>query len=527
VAKTARRGDVRIDALDAIMSAMDLVALAMDHHRHGRIAEAEAGYRDTLRVDPNNADALHLLGVILAARGETTHGVELITRSLTHNPDSNEAHLNLANIHAGALRMGDAERHFREVYRRDKTNADAANGLGGSFLHRCRYREAEPYLKEALALAPGSVPVLLNMGMLMYATGRFDEAFSFYDRALAADPNHADAHMHRSIALLLRGHFAEGWTEYAWRTRSRHAPTFFGRFPFPYWHGEPLAGRKILVWTELGPGDEILTATMIPDLVAIGATVVLLCSPRMAPLFARSFPSVHVIAASETPRDPSVVQGIAFQASVSELGAALRPAFDAFPKERALLHADPSRTAALRSRYLAAAPRNKLVGISWRSRNVRIEDAKSIPLERWKVLLTTPGITFVSLQYGDAAEEIAQIRRDLAVQILLDDEIDPLASLDDFAAQVAAMDLVISVSNTTVHIAGALGRPIWALVPSNHGRLWYWFLERSDSPWYPSARLFRQTADADWRPALTAAAEKLTQLIGGAGARSETAAPAP
>ncbi len=509
----------------AMSAAVDLVTRAMDHHRHGRLAEAEAGYRNTLRLDPHNPDALHLLGVIVAGQGDAAQGVDLILRALARNPNSKEAHLNLANIHASALRMGEAEHHFREAYRRDKTNADAANGLGGSFLHRGRYGEAEPYLREALALAPTSAPVLLNMGMLMDATGRFDEALGFYDRILALYPEHIDAHFHRGLALLVRGQFAEGWPEYAWRVRSKHTPTFFGRFPFPYWRGEPLAGRKILVWTELGPGDETLAATMIPDLLAAGATVLLLCSPRMAPLFARSFPSAHVIAAGETPRDPSITQGIAFQASLGELGAVLRPAFESFPRQCAPLKADPDRTAILRARYQAASPGAKLVGISWRSKNVRIEDAKSIPLEAWTPILKRPGVTFVSLQYGDVAQDVAHAERDPGVRILVDPQIDPLANLDDCAAQIAAMDLVISVSNTTVHLAGALGRPIWALIPSNHGRLWYWFLERPDSPWYPSAHLFRQGQNADWRPSLAAAAEKLTQP-GGAGGRDGTSASA-
>lgn len=503
-------------------TALDRVTRAMDHHRHGRLVEAEAGYRDTLRLDPNNPDALHLLGVIIAARGDAAQGVELIMRALARNPDSKEAHLNLANIHANSLCMDKAEHHFREAYRRDKTNADAANGLGGSFLHRGRYGEAERYLREALALAPGSAPVLLNMGMFMDATGRFDEALGFYDRILAQQPEHIDAHFHRGLALLVRGRFLEGWTEYAWRVRSKRTPTFFGRFPFPYWRGEPLAGRKILVWTELGPGDEILSATMIPDLLAAGATVILLCSTRMAPLFARSFPSAHIVAAGEAPRDPSITQGIEFQTSVGELGAALRPSFAAFPGQCAPLKADSDRTATLRARYQSVSPGTKLVGISWRSKNVRIEDAKSIPLDAWAPILKLPGITFVNLQYGDVAEEIARTERDQGVRIFTDPQIDPLANLDDFAAQVAAMDLVISASNTTVHIAGALGRPIWALVPSNHGRLWYWFLERPDSPWYPSAHLFRQSAGADWGPSLAAVAEELNQFSVGAGGCGQT-----
>lgn len=503
--------------------ARETLARAMDHHRNGRLAEAEEGYQKTLQHEPKNADALHLLGTIIARR-DTARGIDLISRALARNPNSKEAHLNLANILAGVLRMGEAERHFRQVYALDRTSADAAGGLGGALMHMGRYAEAEPYLREALSAAPQSAKALLNMGMLMDATGRFDEAISYYEHVLALHPHDVAAHAYRALALLVRGRFAEGWPEYAWRLKSQ--PTFFGRFPFPFWRGEPLAGRKILVWTELGPGDEILAATMIPDLLASGAVVLPLCSPRMAPLFVRSFPSVHVIPAGEPPSDPSITAGIAFQASVGDLGTALRGTFSNFRRERALLMADPQRTAELRQRYQAAAPGTMLIGISWRSKNVRLEDAKTIPLELWDPILKNSGATFLNLQYGDSKDEIARVRQDLGARIIVDNECDPLANLDDFAAQVAAMDLVISVSNTTVHVAGGLGVPVWALVPSNHGRLWYWFLERSDSPWYPSAQLFRQDRAAGWLPTIATVAEKLTEFTGGAITRDKTDTPA-
>ena len=491
-------------------SAHEIAARAMDHHRRGQLADAELGYRQALELDPDNADALQLLGTIVAQRGDFAAGIGLVSRALALNPDSKEAHLNLANIYARALRMADAAHHFREVLRRDGDNIQAANGLGGALVDLGHYTEGEPYLRRALALAPKSAPVLLNMGMLMDAQARFEDAIRFYDEVLALQPNHTEAHTYRGVALLLRGRFREGWPEYGWRVRS--IPTFFGRFHFPYWRGEPIAGRKILVWTEQGPGDEILFATMIPDLLALGATVIVLCSQRMAPLFERSFPTAHVIGAGQAPSDPSITKGIEFQASFSELGLALRPSFDAFPRAPALLKADAAKTAALRRRYQNAAEGKMLVGISWRSTNNRLETAKTIPLAMWQPVLKTASICFVSLQYGDTREEIARAERDFGARILVDNEVDPLVSLDDFASQTAAMDLVISISNTTVHVGGAVGRPVWALVPSNHGRLWYWFLERQDSPWYPSARLFRQDIDAGWEPVLATIAQHLCEF---------------
>lgn len=486
---------------------------AMAAHRRGDEAAASAGYRDVLASQSENADALHLLGVI-TARSAPSEGIALIERALAVNPTSFEAHLNLANLLAGQLRMAEAELHFREAHKANPAHLAAINGLGGALLHLGRYTEAEPFLREALNRDATSAAALLNMAMLMDATDRVDQALQFYDRLFAAHPEHSEGHQHQGLALLLRGDFAPGWAKYA--SRVKCVPTFHGQFKFPYWRGEPVAGRKILVWTEQGPGDEILVATMIPDLVAMGAEVILLCSPRMAPLFARSFPTITVVAAGQKPRDPAALEGIEFQASIGELGAALRPSFGAFTTSGAPLKADPGRTSELRRRYKGSEDK-LLVGISWRSKNAKLEDAKTVPLQQWGPILTCTGVTFVSLQYGAVDAEVDDARQTFGVNILVDREVNPLANLDDFAAQVAAMDIVISVSNTTVHMAGALGREIWVLVPTNHGRLWYWFLERSNSPWYPSARLFRQDPEAGWQPVLASIGGQLADRKGRGG----------
>ena len=175
----------------------------------------------------------------------------------------------------------------------------------------------------------------------------------------------------------------------------------------------------------------------------------------------------------------------------------LRRDFRQFPKHHGYLKADPARTAALRQRYAAIAGGRRIVGISWRSRNTQFGTAKSVALTDLAEILRVPGVMFVNLQYGDCADEIATAKRDLGVDILHDTEIDSLRSLEDFFAQVAAMDLVVTVSNTTVHAAGALNVPAWLLLPRGEGALWYWFVDREDSPWYPSVRLFRQPDTPD------------------------------
>jgi tetratricopeptide (TPR) repeat protein len=482
---------------------VDLVNRAMDFHRQGRLAEAEAGYRDALRRAPNNADALHLLGVIVGHAGDPQQGVALIERALKASP-SPEAHFNLANLLAGLARDSDAERHFRAAYKLRPGNAEAANGIGGCLLRLGDFDQAETWIAKAIEIDPHCISALVNMGTLMDTTSRFDKTLAYYDRALAARPDYDEALGNKAVALLARGRFAEGWPAYACRFKTTR--TFHGHFALPYWRGESLSGRKILVWTEQGLGDEILAASMIPDLLQAGARVVLVCSPRLRKIFARSFPGIDIIPTGGQPEHPGVMADLAYQASVSHLGEFLRPTFAAFSRREGYLKPDPALTRTLREKYKAGAGK-PLVGISWRSARERGED-KTIALLEWSPILRTPGTTFVNLPYGDTRADIAAAERELGVKIVTDPDIDPLGDLDPVAAQIAALDLTITVSNTAAHVAGAVGAHAWTLVPANTGRLWYWFLERSDSPWYPNLRLIRQNGRG-WPQTMTDLAASL------------------
>lgn len=478
----------------------NLVNSAMDHHRQGRIAEAEAGYRSVLVRDPNNPDALHLLGVIVAQAGDPRQGALLIEQSLRARPSSFEAHFNLANVYATQLLFPDAERHFRAAFQLRSNNADASNGVGGCLLRTGNYGEAETWLSKALKIDSRCASALVNLGTLMDATGRFTETIGYYDRALALEPDHGEALGNKALALLARGRFKEGWPAYACRFKT--APAFHGRFPFPYWRGENISGRKILVWTEQGLGDEILAVSMIPDLSRLGARIVLICSPRLRVLFARSFPGIDIISTGGQITNAGAMAGIDFQASVSHLGEYLRPNFGAFPERTAYLKPDPAVAGSFREKYKVAAQGRSVVGISWRSaaRDGGLEKTIALPL--WKNILRTPGLFFVNFQYGDTRDEVAEAEQTLGVKIFSDPEVDQMGSIDLVATQAAALDLVICVSNTGAHVAGAVGTRTWTLVPASTGRLWYWFLERTDSPWYPSVRLFRQRSH-DWAPAFT------------------------
>jgi len=524
----------QLTVADAFREAMRLDGL-------GQYAEALKLCQQILKTRPDQVDVLHLMGVIAFHAGRNEEAILRLKQALKLKPEMPEAALNLSKVyrHKGKWReylaaletvhahwperadvltdMGFAEeqigRHdaaiarLRQALAVDPRAILAHDNLGTIFTRQGNIAEAEVHLKAALEVDPDMFTALMTLALVYDATGRRDDVIATYDRILQRHPEQVYAHFQRALANLCRGNFREGWEEYLWRFRRPDSRTLHTAFPAHFWRGEPLQGRKLLVWTEQGPGDEILLASMIPDVLERGAHVTLVCSPRLVPLFRRSFKDCAVMSTEDTGR---IGKGDApdFQASFSHLGAALRPSLESFPARPRYLVPDPARREKLRAAYQAQAPGTKLVGIAWHSANIGAEQQKSVALADWAPILKIPGATFVSLQYGEYAQDAK------AFDIIVDKSVNPLKDIDGFAAQVAAMDHVVSVSNTTVHVSGALGMPTSTMIPASYGRIWYWFLDRSDSPWYPAMRLYRQSRGEGWAPTLKAVADDLAQRLG-------------
>jgi ADP-heptose:LPS heptosyltransferase len=262
-----------------------------------------------------------------------------------------------------------------------------------------------------------------------------------------------------------------------------------------------------LIWCDQGVGDAILHSTMLADLRPIAGAVRIETDPRLVPLFVRSFPWAEAVASgAEGERDADVD----FQVSAGSLGRFLRPTRQSFPPAAPFLRAAPAAVAALRARYREAAGGRPLVGLSWRSSASRFKNA---PLAEWGPILATGG-HFVSLQYGETAADIEAASAVTGIRVAVDPSVDPLLDLDAFAAQVAAMDLVVTTSNTTAHVAGALGIPCWVMVPKGRGALWYWFDDADRSPWYGSVRLFHQEGMFDWAATIRRVGDALAQPAG-------------
>jgi hypothetical protein len=263
-----------------------------------------------------------------------------------------------------------------------------------------------------------------------------------------------------------------------------------------------------LVWGEQGLGDQILHAGMVPEVIERATSVVLEVEPRLIALFARSFPGVEVAALA-----PELHDGpLAAHTPLGALGQHLRPSWDAFPRrEQGYLVADPDRAASLRERLTRDG--HTAIGLFWRSVAPLIGRSKSAELIDFAPLLRLPDCRFVDLQYGDTLADRRFVTRELGIRVERLDDIDNTNDIDGLAALIAACDTIVTVSNTTAHLAGALGRPTWVLVPSGNARIWYWFKERPQSPWYPHVHLVRQRRAQPWADLIGSATQEISAFI--------------
>jgi len=388
-------------------------------------------------------------------------------------------------------------------------------GLAGERGSRGDAAGAIAGLDEAIRFNPANAAALNNLALVHADRLDLDEAERVLRRAIAIDPDYAEAHFNLSRMLLMQRKYAEGWRENEWRWDCPAFPSTWRDFPYSPWTGTSLAGQTVLVWSEQGIGDEIMFANPVADAIAEAKHVVLECNARLVPIFRRSFAAAAVVARSDPP-DPAIARAnIDVQLPLASLCLRYRASPEAFANNPGrYLFADPERTRALRSRY-AALGKGLLIGICWRSGNPKVGHERSAPLPLWDGVLAQSGCRFVSLQYGGVADEIAAVRERLGVVIHNDKDVDPLASAEDWFAQVAAMDHVISIDNSTIQVSGAQGIPTWTLL--SHAPEWRFGAAGSGHDWHPSIRVFSQPAPGDWGPVFAAVEQALAERLAAPG----------
>jgi len=368
--------------------------------------------------------------------------------------------------------------------------------------------EARGLFQKALSVDPQCTEAAINLSLACKDMGEPVAAIDAGRQAVAMAPQSTDAHRKLAHALLWAGHLREGWAEYEWRLRESRPG--LNRFALPRWQGERGSGVRLLLWNEQGVGDEILYLGLVSELANNGMSVAVEVDKRLAAMVARSIPEVRVIPKAE----PSQVEGEQYthQSTLASVAQFLRPDLAAFPRKGAYLMPDHARAQSIRSRVLGGTA-GFLVGLCWLSANTEVGRDKSMDLLACADLLKVPGVTFLNLQYGDVRQSLQECAR-VTGQVIADEAIDLYTDLEGLSAACAACDLVISVSSVAVHVAGAIGRPVWLLAPKGRGRFWYWFHGMTSSPWYSSVRVFEQHALARWDGVLAEVERELRAAVG-------------
>lgn len=453
-----------------------------------------------------------------ARAGDLHAALPILQRVVAAMPQRADALTALGNVMQLLGRHEEAEDSYRGATAVDPLADAAWANLGLCLRHAGKIPQAKDALERALTLAPAQHETRLTLALVQIDAGKLDEGELLLRQLLREAPDLAEAHTALSHVLLLRGAYEEGWREYEWRLR---LPSSDARAPLPVpaWDGSAAHGKTVLVTSEQGLGDQVMLMSCMPDILSRAGQCWVECDPRLCGLVERSFPGV--VAIPYEPREHLAWRRDArpdLQVAFGSLPAMFRRRSEEFPNHAGYLQADPVRVGAWRAR-LAALGTGPKVGISWRGGAPTTRGAlRSLPLSAWQPLLDLPA-HFVSLQYGECTAEMKACSAHRGRRPLHFPEAIP--DYDETAALVEALDLVISVQTSVAHLAGALGKETWVLVPL--APEWRYMAETARMPWYPSVRLFRQDRFGYWENVLARVSDELRSLCRARSSSGETA----
>ena len=504
----------------------------------GKLMEAEAICCQILKAQPNMPEAEHLLGVIAHQNGKLGEAIDHVRRATKLAPQAALFHANLgemlrlagrpklavesaraaldidpkmpaalSNLGVALYELKDFEgaaQAQRKAIEAKPDFAEAHSNLGNAMHALRRFEEAIPAYRRAIELNPNYADGWANLGTTLHHSGNFEEGISALRRAIALAPHHANARSGLGILLLMRGDFGEGWEEYEWRLRSteRKGP----KFPEIPWQGEALAGKHIYVQAEQGFGDTLQFARYMPMLVARGAKVTLRVHQQLLRFIRASLPDIVVLGDRG---DPAPYQCDAVLLSLPRL---FKTRLETIPAQVPYLHAPADAVKKWTARL--GKLKGLRIGIVWAGNPEHVNDKRrSLDLSLLAPLFAVRGTGFASLQYGARAADLKKLKRKSPIE-------DLAAGFEDFvdtAAAIAALDLVITVDTSVAHAAGALGKPVWVILPWVTD--WRWQLKREDNPWYPTMRLFRQEKGQDWSEIIARIEKELKAVVQGDEAR--------
>ena len=460
-----------------------------------RFDEALISVDKAIQVKLNYAEAHYQRGFNLTELKRLDEALESYDKAIWLKRNFSEAFYNRGIVLQELKRLEEALTSYDHAIEFKRDYTEAYSNRGNVLKELNRLEEALTSYDRAIEFKRDYAEAYSNRGIVLQVLKRFDESLASYDKAIEYKSDYAEAFFNKSLLLLSLQEFENGWQLYDWRWKNNNFDsTYLSSSKPKLVNIESAFNKKLLIWGEQGVGDQILYTSMIDQLLNISPTSQILLDKRLLPLLHRSFPQGKfidkILAIEDIEHDEHL--------SIADLGKYLRTCNSDFDITRHhYLSADQQRAKKIRSSLIS----NKkfLCGITWSSTVKKIGAEKSIQLEDLLPLLSLKDIAFVSLQYGNIHKQLAEFNEKHNMNILECDSVDNFNDLDGHAALIEACDFVITISNTSAHMAGAIGKETYLMCPSGKGLLWYWSNQTNGkSLWYPSIHIFEQNAPGQW-----------------------------
>ena len=466
-----------------------------------RPVEAIAKYRQAIACKPTLVDAHYNLGTVLHELGRWDEAVPAYLEAARHKPDFAMAHNNLGNVYKLQGKIEEAVCAYERALLAESEHAEAFSNLGTLLQEQGKITETIECYRHAIRSKPGCSEAYNNLGNALQEQGQLTKALVCYEKSLRLEPDSAEAHYNRGLVYLSQERFAEAWPEFDWRLKCKNYPVRI--FREPLWNGSSFAGQTLLVHAEQGFGDTLHFARYLKHVCSRGGKVLFEVQPALVPLLHSSGIEGVVAAGSPLPH-------FDLHVPLLNLPSIFRTDLTNLPAEIPYLTADP-RLVESWGEELARHEGFK-IGLNWQGNSRYASDRnRSIALKKFAPLASVSGVQFFSLQKKEGAEQLTEVTKNWPIHdwgSRLDEQ---CGAFMDSAAVMEGLDLVITSDTATAHLAGALGVKVWValtLVPE-----WRWLLEREESPWYPTMRLFRQTTLGDWQPVFQHMAAELRTLV--------------
>ena len=479
-----------------------LLEKGMQLHTAGQFQDAEIIYRKVLEIVPDQPDAIHFIGVLAFNVGKFDIAVDYISKAIEFMPENAACYNNLGNVYQQQGKFKEAIPNYEKTLDLDPNHFKAHNNLGVAYIRTGDCETAQLHCEKALSINPNYAGAYNNLGECHSNLGDYKTSLKHYEAAINLEPNLVDAHWNRSLSLLVQGQLPEGFAEYKWRWKR---PNVIKRQidPATLWDGGPLNGKNLLVFEEQGVGDVFQFIRYLPMLKQTGANVIFEASPGLIRLLS-SLDYIDKLWVRNTRQDTYNIDRFDKQCALLDLPSMFRTEIMTIPSDVPYLNADPGLKKSWARRFQDSDALK--IGIVWAGNSTHHNDFnRSCRLSFFGSLSKLEGVELYSIQKEKYEKWTDMDPSSIGIK----DFTQVLHDFSDTAAFISHMDLIISVDTAVVHLAGAMAKNVWVLLPFNPD--WRWLLNRSDCPWYPTMTLFRQDKPGDWPGVFTAVEKKLQE----------------